>query len=177
MKALGDTLIALAVQFTILSLLAFGGVNAVIPEMHRQAVEAHHWMSDADFSALFAISQAAPGPNFMIATLVGWKTAGLAGAAVASLALCLPSCLLTYWAAKAWDRYRNTRLRRAIAAGLAPLTAGLVGSTALIMIRTGDRSVGLAATTLAVAALAYFTRLNPLWALAGAAALGLLGLL
>ena len=39
MKADGDILITLAVQFAIMSLLALGGANAVVPEMHRQAVE------------------------------------------------------------------------------------------------------------------------------------------
>ena len=36
MKADGDILITLAVQFAIMSLLALGGANAVVPEMHRQ---------------------------------------------------------------------------------------------------------------------------------------------
>ena len=74
MKAAGDTLGAIAAQFAVLSLLAFGGANAVVPEMHRQSVSVHHWMSDADFTALYAIAQAAsPAPNVMISTLVGWK--------------------------------------------------------------------------------------------------------
>ena len=34
---------ALAVSFLTISLLAFGGANAVIPEMHRQAVEVAHY--------------------------------------------------------------------------------------------------------------------------------------
>ena len=63
---------ALAVQFSLLSLLAFGGANAVIPEIHRQSVAVHHWMTDKDFAALFAIAQSAPGPNFLISTLIGW---------------------------------------------------------------------------------------------------------
>ena len=92
MKA-ADTLVTLAVQFALMSLLAFGGANSVIPEMHRQAVDLHHWMTGLEFAALFAISQAAPGPNFMISTLIGWKAAGLPGALVATLALCAPSCL------------------------------------------------------------------------------------
>jgi len=72
-----DILVALALQFAGLSLVAFGGANAVIPEIHRQAVEVHHWMTDQDFASLFAIAQAAPGPNFLVTTLVGWKAAGL----------------------------------------------------------------------------------------------------
>jgi hypothetical protein len=104
MKA-ADVLVALCVQFALLSLLAFGGANSVVPEMHRQAVDVHHWMTGSQFAALFAIAQAAPGPNFMISTLVGWKAAGLAGALIATLAMCGPSCVLTFWVvAPAGDR-------------------------------------------------------------------------
>jgi len=176
MKTAGDTLLALFVQFALLSLLAFGGANAVVPEMHRQAVEVRHWMSDAEFTALFAIAQAAPGPNFMVSTLVGWKAAGLAGALVATLAMCAPSCLLTYWAAKAWDRYREAPWRQALAKGLAPVTVGLVAATAWLLMRAADLDARLAAITVGTAAVAYLTRLNPLWALGAAAGLGLLGL-
>jgi chromate transporter len=165
------------VQFAGLSLLAFGGANAVVPEMHRQAVDVHHWMSDADFTALFAIAQAAPGPNFMISTLVGWRAAGLPGAMIATLAMCAPSCLLTFWVAKAWDRYRDAPWRRALAAGLAPVTVGLVAATAWLLVRAADRDVQLGMITAATAVTGYFTRLNPLWCLAAAAGLGLLGLL
>ena len=46
MKADGDILLVLAVQFAIMSLLALGGANAVVPEMHRQAVELRGWMTE-----------------------------------------------------------------------------------------------------------------------------------
>jgi chromate transporter len=174
-KLLWDRLGALAVQFAVLSLLAFGGVNAVVPEMHRQAVEVRHWMTDADFAALFAIAQAAPGPNFLISTLVGWRAAGLPGAIVATLALCAPSCLLTYWVAKLWDRHREARWRVALGAGLAPVAVGLVFSSAYVLVIAADKSWRLAAVSAASAGVVYFTKLNPLWCLAAAAALGALG--
>ena len=63
MKADGDILLTLAVQFAIMSLLALGGANAVVPEMHRQAVELRGWMTERQFADMFAISQAAPGPE------------------------------------------------------------------------------------------------------------------
>jgi chromate transporter len=170
-----DTLIAIALQFSGLSLVAFGGVNAVIPEIHRQAVEVNHWMTDQDFTSLFAIAQAAPGPNFLVTTLVGWKVAGLAGALVATLAMCGPSCLLTYWVAKAWDRYRETQWRIAVGAGLAPVTVGFVFSSAYVLVRAADASWRLAVVTVASAAVAYFTKINPFWCLAAAAALGVAG--
>jgi chromate transporter len=177
MKPLSDTLGILFVQFAILSLLAFGGANAVVPEMHRQAVEVNHWMGDKDFAALFAIAQAAPGPNFLISTLVGWKAAGLAGALVATLAMCGPSCLLTFWLVKVWDRFGETRWRAAIQAGVAPVTVGLVASSAYLLVRAADTGWRLAAITAATGAVTYFTRFNPLWCLAVAAAVGLTGVL
>ena len=64
-------------NFALLSLLAFGGANAVMPEMHRLAVDRHGWMTDADFADLFALAQAAPGPNAMIVTLIGLRAAGI----------------------------------------------------------------------------------------------------
>ena len=170
-----DTLGALAAQFATLSLVAFGGANAVIPEIHRQSVEVHHWMTDQDFAALFAIAQAAPGPNFLVTTLVGWKAAGLLGALVATAAMCAPSCLVTFWVAKVWDRYRETEWRIAVGAGLAPVTVGFVFSSAYVLVRAADADWRLALVTLASAAVAFFTRLNPLWCLAAAAALGVAG--
>lgn len=170
-----NTLAVLATQFATLSLVAFGGANVVIPEIHRQAVDVRHWMTNQDFAALFAIAQAAPGPNFLVTTLVGWKAAGLAGALVATGAMCLPSCLLTFWVAKAWDRYRDASLRIAIGAGLAPVTVGFVFSSAFVLIRAADNQWKLFLVSGASAAVACFTRLNPLWCLLAAAALGLTG--
>ena len=69
----------LVIVFTQLSVLAFGGGNAILPEMQHQVVTVHQWMTAEQFSSLFAMAQAAPGPNMMIVPLVGWHVAGLAG--------------------------------------------------------------------------------------------------
>ena len=63
-------LLALTLVFTQLSLLAFGGGNAILPEMQHQVVTVHHWMTAEQFSSMFAMAQAAPGPNMMIVPLV-----------------------------------------------------------------------------------------------------------
>ena len=51
-------LITLATEFVLLSLLAVGGANAVIPEIQRVAVDQHHWLTNTQFVELFAIAQA-----------------------------------------------------------------------------------------------------------------------
>ena len=73
-------MLVLFLYFVLLSLLAVGGVNTIIPEMQRIVVETEGWMTGAEFTQLFAISQAAPGPNVLITSLVGFKVAGLPGA-------------------------------------------------------------------------------------------------
>ncbi|MCC2104401.1 MAG: chromate transporter, partial [Hyphomicrobiales bacterium] len=82
----GDVLLRIAIDFSILSLVAIGGANAIAPEMHRQLVDVLGWMNDSEFANLFALGQVAPGPNIMVLSLVGWKMAGVAGLIVATLA-------------------------------------------------------------------------------------------
>src|SRR5436853_6671003 len=91
MRGSGDTLIALGLVFAPLSLLSFGGGNAVIADIAQQAIDVQGWTSEREFADLFALSRAAPGPGSMLAALIGWKAAGVSGARVAALALDLPS--------------------------------------------------------------------------------------
>ncbi len=55
-------LLTLAMVFTQLSIVAFGGGNAILPEMQHQVVTVHQWMTAEQFSSLFAMAQAAPVP-------------------------------------------------------------------------------------------------------------------
>ncbi len=77
MNETDDVYLALLLQFMLLSLMAVGGANVLLPEMHRFAVEGRGWMSSKEFSELFALAQAAPGPNVLFVSVIGWKAAGL----------------------------------------------------------------------------------------------------
>lgn len=171
---ISPVLFDLAGQFLTLSLLSIGGANAIIPEIHLRAVEIERWMTDADFSEMFALSQAAPGPNVLIVSLIGWKAAGVAGALVAMLAMCAPSSLLTYHFANVWERFREAPLRIAIQAALAPITVGLIVASGYVLTRAIDHDWQAYTVTGMTLVLALATRLHPLWMLAGAAVLGAL---
>lgn len=170
-----QNLVSLGAIFSQLSLLAFGGGNTILPEMQRQVVEVHRWMSQADFSAMFALAQAAPGPNMMIVTLVGWHVAGWPGVFVTSVAKFGPSSLVTIAAMHVWERFKDRPWRRYVQLGLVPMTAGLVAASATLIARASDTAWILAAITLGVAALAYKSRIHPLWLLAAGALVGLTG--
>ncbi|HKX38468.1 MAG TPA: chromate transporter, partial [Burkholderiales bacterium] len=66
-------LLEIALYFGLLSLLAFGGMPAVMPEMQRIVVEVRGWTGPVEFVQLFAVAQAAPGPNVLIASLIGYR--------------------------------------------------------------------------------------------------------
>jgi chromate transporter len=175
MKADGGTLALLAGYFALMSLLAFGGGYAAVPDMHRLAVEVMHWMSDRQFADMFAIAQVTPGPNIMIVTLIGYHVAGLPGAVVTTLAMCGPSCVVAYFVSKIWQRFKEARWRVAIQAGLAPIAIGLFGATAIVITRASAQNWVALAVTVVTAAGTYKLRLNPLWIFAAAALLGLFG--
>ena len=158
-----------------LSLFAVGGANAAIPEMHRVAVDVMHWMNDRQFADMYAIAQISPGPNVIIVTLIGYHVAGFAGAAVATVAMCGPTCTLAFFVARTWDRFKEARWRMAIQTGMVPLSLGLIAASAFVLARAADHNIYAGLITGGTAAIAFFTRINPLWAFLVAGVLGLSG--
>jgi chromate transporter len=159
-------LIALARVFAILSLVSIGGANAVLPEIRRQIVDVQGWMNDATFANLFAISHAAPGPNIILVSLIGWQLAGLAGLLVATLAIMIPSCSLAFLAGRAVARWSDKRWIKLLKEGLVPVALGLMLASGIAMMRTADQDALTVAISLATAAFVVFSRRNPLWAIA-----------
>ena len=165
----------LAWTFGLTSLFAVGGGNAAIPEMHRVAVDVQHWMTDRQFADVFAISQMSPGPNVLIVTLIGYFVAGVAGALVATLAMCGPTAILAYCVSRLLARSSHSRWPAIIQAALVPVSIGLMSASGLILALTSDRNWAAALVTIAAAALAFATRLNPLWMLLAGGCLGFAG--
>ena len=165
----------LAWTFGLMSLFAVGGTNSAVPEMHRVAVDVRHWMSDTQFADIFAISQLSPGPNVLIVTLIGYSVAGVAGALVATLAMCGPTAILAYYVSGLLQRSSHSRWPAIIQAALVPLSIGLMGASGLILALTSDRSWAAGLITATSAVLAFATRLNPLWMLLAGGCLGFAG--
>lgn len=168
-------LLELAGAFAMLSLIAIGGANSVLPEMHRLVVESHGWVSSAQFSELFALAQAAPGPNVLVVSLIGWKVAGFAGAIVATLAICLPTCVLAFFATRWLEARRGVPWQRHLQDGLAPIAVGLVlASGYLVTVGAAHGPVSIAITLATTAAVLRWST-HPLWWIAAGALAGLMG--
>jgi chromate transporter len=168
--------IDLFLEFALLSFVAFGGASALLPEMHRVVVDQHHWLNDTTFTHLYAIAQAAPGPNVLVVTLIGWEVGGLLGAFAATLAMCLPMSVLIYLLIDRWESFAGKRWQKAVSIGVAPLAVGLIFSGATLIAQSAQ--LGWAAWLLVAATLAanLRTKLHPLWFIGIGAGLGLLGL-
>lgn len=168
-----SVLVDMALYFSVLSLVSVGGLPAVLPELQRYVVDVKGWMSAADFIQLYAVGQAAPGPNMLIVSLIGWKVASLPGAIVALAALCGPAGVLAYGVADLWERFRGSRWQRAIQRAMLPLVVGFTVAGGYVLATPGgvpDWRLWLIAIAATAGMLA--TRINPLWLLAAGGLLG-----
>jgi chromate transporter len=177
MNSDANPVVSLALTFGWMSLFAVGGGNSAIPEMHRVAVDVHHWMTDRQFADVFAISQLSPGPNVLIVTLIGYAVAGVAGGLVATLAMCVPTAVLAYYVSHLLRRSSHARWPAIVQAALVPLSIGLMAASGLVLALASDRTWVAAVVTAVVAAVAFATRLNPLWLLLAGGLLGFAGVI
>jgi len=169
---------ALSGHLALLSSISFGGIPSVLPDIRNFVVTAHGWLTDQEFTNCFAVAQAIPGPNMILMmSFIGWKVAGVPGAIASALATFAPPCTMYYTGYRWWDRFREARWQQIGRAGIAPLTFGLVIAGGTAMALTADTNWQDMAITGAAAVLLLMTRLNPLWTIAAAGALGGLGLL
>ena len=168
------TLLELAFHFGILSLISVGGMPSVMPELQRLVVHGKGWLTPDEFIQAFAVGQAAPGPNILIASLIGWKVAGIPGALVALAAICGPAAVVAWWVSELWERFKDSPWRRAIQRAIAPVVVALILSSGFIIATPGspDWRLWLIAGLSAAAMLA--ANVNPLWMLAGGGILGAL---
>ena len=143
----------------------------MLPDVRAFVVTMHGWVMDQDFTNIFAMAHAIPGPNMiLIMGLIGWKVWGLAGALAASTATFAPPCAIYFSAFRLMDRFHEAHWQRVLRSALIPVTTGLIIASGIVMAQA-------APVTGAAAVVMLTTRLNPLWLLAAGGALGGLGFL
>ncbi len=171
-----DLLIQLAITFVSLSLVAVGGVVAIIPELHHQTVEVNGWLDEATFAHLFAIAQVAPGPNMLVVSLIGLHVAGWQGLIVATLGFLLPAGTVAVFASKVIERYETSWQLKAIKAGMAPVALGLFAAGGVVICRVSDHDWLAILSSGGGLVFSLLLDSNPLWALGAGALLGALAM-
>lgn len=170
-------LLGLFIHFAVLSALSVGGMIAMAPEMHRYLVDTRGWIDHMLFADSIALAQAAPGPNVLFVTLLGWQVGGTAGALVATVGALAPSCTMAFLAQRWLAAHHHTSGVRAFRIGLMPIAVGLTLATGWVLAQAAEASWRAVALSAATVLVVLRTRLNPLWLIATGALLGAAGVL
>jgi chromate transporter len=174
-KSSMSALISLFLKLSAFSALAFGGINALLPALYELSVNQEHWLNTQTFADFFAIAQAAPGPNLMTVTLIGWHVSGVIGAIVASIAICWPSSIMIYFLQGYINNLRNPITKKTVQFAASALAVGLVLGSAWDISQRINHSAAAFALTAASIAVVVFTRWHPLYLIAIGGTLGVLG--
>lgn len=111
----------------------FGGAYSAIP-LIRDVVLSYGWLSDEDLSYMIAVSESTPGPIMVnLATYVGSSQAGLPGAALATLAVVLPSFCVILLVMNLLKNILKNKYAQAVLQGVKPCMIGIILATGCYM--------------------------------------------
>jgi chromate transporter len=162
----------LFLHFLSLSVFATGGAMALASDMHRYVVDQHAYINHTQFVNSIALAQAAPGPNILFVTVMGWQIAGLRGALATTLGLALPALLFPFVVSRLGRLAQFDRTLKALQQGLGPVALGLMASTCFLLVREAPGAWKGAAFIGASVLLLSLTRVKPLPLIAGAGLIG-----
>jgi chromate transporter len=162
-----DVLLSLAWHFVLLSIFAVGGgISMLIPQLHQEVVLQYHWMTERSFAEVLAIAQAAPGPNFLLVGLIGFRVAAWPGALVALLAFLIIPVSVAFYVGRLLHQHDNALIAR-FRAAFRPVTGGLWIASGLVVAATIDHTIVPLAITIVVAVISLAIDISPLyWCLA-----------
>lgn len=123
--------------FLLIGATSFGG--GVVAYLRSSLVGKHRWLDDATFVEVLSISQTLPGLNATnVATLVGDRLGGAAGAIAATLGICLPGALIMFGVGLAYSVHAD---HPAITAMLHGVAAAAVGLVTAVTVQVGRKSL------------------------------------
>jgi chromate transporter len=169
------TALALFFVFARIGLVTFGG-GAMIPAIEHEVVATRGWLSEPAFNDAMVLGQITPGPVAIASTFIGWRVAGFAGAALATLGMFAPPWVLTVIAGRSLAAFRANMVVQGALAGIAPAVVGVIVAAVVALARTSVHTPrGAAIAVGAFGLLVVARRTSPMVALAlgGAVALGL----
>lgn len=89
-----------------IGLFTFGGGYAMISLLQHEFVEKRKWLESEEFTDLVTIAESTPGPIAInCATYIGYKVAKFWGAAVATVAICIPSFAVIFLISLFFDAF------------------------------------------------------------------------
>lgn len=106
----------------------FGGGYSMITPLHYELVTHYGWLTETEFSSAVAAGQLSPGPLMIMVAFMGYKVAGLAGAALGTLGLFLPSAILVVALSGSFLRFKDAPAMRGLTRGVSLAVVGLLAA-------------------------------------------------
>ncbi len=126
--------IKLFITFFKIGLFSFGGGYAMLPLIQQEVVQNNQWITQATFSNLIGISQTTPGPIAInSATFIGFRTAGISGAFLATLGVITPSIIIISIFSTIISKLRGNTYLEAVMQILKLVAIGLIAAAALLL--------------------------------------------
>ena len=122
--------------FLWLSFISIGGGLGTMPEMERQAVSVHGWITAREFLDGYTLSRLTPGPGMLVAVFVGHRALGVAGGVIAGIAMFVPAALIAAAVARHWQTVRARPWGRTVERTLGPIGLGLTAAGVVTLARS-----------------------------------------
>ncbi len=127
----------LFLTFLKIGAFTFGGGYAMIALLENEFVEKKKWLGRDEFLDMVAIAESTPGPIAVnSATYIGYKTAGVPGAALSTLAVCIPSFLIIFCISLFFDRFLSLKIVSSAFRGIQVCVIYLIFSAGLRMLKS-----------------------------------------
>jgi chromate transporter len=139
-----DGLAHLALTFSGLSVMLFGGGYVFIPMIMDIVVTQEAWLTANEFSDGIAFSQITPGPIMISAAFIGQKVMmassgallGIVGGLVCTLAIFGPPALLMVAASEMLDHIRSNRIVQGALRGIRAAVVGMILIAGVVILQT-----------------------------------------
>lgn len=132
---------SLFITFLKIGAFTFGGGYAMIALLENEFVEKKKWIKKSEFLDMVAVAESTPGPVAInSATYIGYKIAGFAGAAMSTLAVCIPSFFIIYGISLFFDQFLSLRWVSCAFRGIQVCVIYLISSAGLKMLKSIKRN-------------------------------------
>lgn len=156
-KADAKMLWELFVSMFVLSSCTFGGGFVIVSLMKKKFVDEKHWLEEEEMLDITAITQSAPGPLPVNASvIIGYRMAGIVGSVIAVLGTILPPMIIISLISLCYEQFRTNEIiatalkvtRAGVAAVIADVTINLAGN--VLKVKRGMYTIMMAVCFVAV---------------------------
>ena len=135
-------LLSLFLSFLKIGAFTFGGGYAMIALLESEFVSRKKWLEKEEFLDMLGIAESTPGPIAVnTATYIGYKVAGVLGALLSTLAVCLPAFVIIFVISLFFDKFLSLTYVGYAFRGVQVAVVYLIGSAGVKVLKGLKRNV------------------------------------